>query len=211
MDPTQFDSLTRRFATPRHSRRALLTTAAGLLAGATGRAAGAQVTQVSCGNQACASNPGSCNPGCVCCVYTSPITGQVTNSRCRPAGQCGTIATVACPPGQIVGPSGVCSAPTTTTTTTTLPPCPPYTTRISGECVNPCASGTCAECSWICGVNPDGSAFCVNESWEYTGCQFSCSTVERFYDVAGIGTRDFCSPRLGLCITQVGDKVSCLQ
>ena len=77
MDPRSFDRLARSFATPK-TRRGLLGAVAALGAGLFGaRGAGAQVTQTYCGNQAVRqTNPGSCKPGCVCCVYTNPITGD---------------------------------------------------------------------------------------------------------------------------------------
>jgi hypothetical protein len=132
VDPHSFDLLARSLAAPK-SRRGLLGSLAALSAGLLEAGhAGAQVSQLSCGNKICASNPGICNDGCVCCVYTNPITGRVFNSRCRPPGTCSP-RTVACPPGQVLGPSGVCAAPTTTTTTTaTTAGCLPEETICGG-------------------------------------------------------------------------------
>ena len=39
-------------------------------------------TQACCGNMICASDPGVCKPGCVCCVYSNG------NSRCLAPGLC---------------------------------------------------------------------------------------------------------------------------
>ncbi len=115
MEPSRFDTLSRSLAAPR-TRRGLLGTLTALGAGLIGaHAAGAQVSQISCGNQACASNPGVCKPGCVCCAYTNSITGQVINSRCRPPGTCAP-GTVACPPGQVLTAAGVCGDPVGTMT-----------------------------------------------------------------------------------------------
>ena len=99
LDEDRFDDLSRRLARGLYRRQALAGLAAGVAAALGLRAtrdAGAQMTQVYCGNQACASNPGGCKPGCVCCTYTNAITGQVINSRCRPPGTCS--------PGQTICP-----------------------------------------------------------------------------------------------------------
>src|SRR5215203_6862443 len=99
MDEDRFDDLSRRLATGVSRRGAIKGIAAGLLGALWLRAtAEAQISQVACGNQSCASAPGCCNPGCVCCVYTNPFTGTVINSRCRPPGTCS--------PGIEVGGSG---------------------------------------------------------------------------------------------------------
>jgi uncharacterized protein YndB with AHSA1/START domain len=87
-------------------RRVLKGIAGGLAAGfaaAVGRReeAEAQVSQARCGNQICASNPGGCNDGCVCCVYGNG------NSRCRPPGECGS-GTETCGPGEVVDPVAGC-------------------------------------------------------------------------------------------------------
>ena len=85
------------------TRRSLIGTLAAVGAGVLGaRAADAQVSRWDCGNVVCGSNPGVCNPGCICCTY---ING---NSRCMPSARCttpGTVATTTTTP-----------APTTTTT-----------------------------------------------------------------------------------------------
>ncbi len=82
MDPRRFDTLARSLAGPK-TRRGFLGGLAALGAGLlSGRVTTAQVTQMQCGNQVCASNPGGCAPGCVCCVYSNG------NSRCRPPGTC---------------------------------------------------------------------------------------------------------------------------
>src|SRR5688572_2942234 len=76
MDGRRFDDLTRALGAP-GSRRGFLKglLGASLAAAGLGRFAGsdadAQVSQVYCGNQFCASNPGGCKPGCVCCTYTN--------------------------------------------------------------------------------------------------------------------------------------------
>lgn len=124
MDDRRFDSLARSLAAPQ-TRRALIGALAAFGAGVLGsRAAVAQVTQVQCGNKICASNPGVCNPGCVCCVYPNG------NSRCRPPGTCAP-GTAVCPPGQVLDPSGVCVTPTTTTTPA---PCGPGYDLVNGTC-----------------------------------------------------------------------------
>ena len=124
MDPTRFDALARNLAAPT-TRRGLIGTIAALGGGLmVARAGAAQVSQAQCGNVVCASNPGKCSPGCVCCVYPNG------NSRCRPPGTCSP-SEVRCPAGQVLGPSGVCIAPTTTTTaapTTTTTTATPTTT-----------------------------------------------------------------------------------
>jgi hypothetical protein len=160
MDSRRFDSLARTLAAQqsaagargRQTRRGFLGALAAVGAGLLGaRGTSAQVTQVSCGNQLCASNPGGCAPGCVCCVYTNPITGTVTNSRCRPPGTCSP-GTVACPSGQVLGPSGVCVAPTTTTTTTTTTTAAP-TCLPGGGCVpfgDACDQNADCQASWVC-------------------------------------------------------------
>ncbi len=97
MDPRRFDSLARSIAAPK-TRRGLLGTLAAFGAGLGGARAGdAQVSQAQCGNKVCASNPGVCTGGCVCCAYSNG------NSRCLPPTKCTAPGTVA-------------------TTTTTLPP-----------------------------------------------------------------------------------------
>src|SRR5215203_898452 len=117
LDEDRFDDLSRRLARGLSRRQALAGLTAGVAAALGLRAtrdAGAQVTQVYCGNPACASNPGGCKPGCVCYVYTDAV-GQVTNSRCRPPGTCS--------PGTQAGgpPTTTTSARPTTTSTTTVP------------------------------------------------------------------------------------------
>ncbi len=123
MDDQRFDDLTRTLARVLSRRSALKVAAAGLLA-AIGQRAGAdaQVTQVYCGNQFCASSPGGCKPGCVCCIYTNSV-GQVTNSRCRPPGLCapGTEAGGSVPT-TTPAPTTTTVRPTTTATPTTAAP-----------------------------------------------------------------------------------------
>ncbi len=99
MDGNRFDDMSRKLAAG-VSRRAAVKAAAAALLGAIGvrRVAGAQVTQATCGNVVCASNPGICKPGCVCCAFSNG------NSRCMPPGNCS---------GTVVGPGA---------TTTTPPP-----------------------------------------------------------------------------------------
>lgn len=88
MDSRSFDRFARSVASPK-SRRGFLGGIAALGASYLGaRHTSAQATQVDCGNQTCAKNPYGCNPDCVCCIYTNPITGKVINSRCRPPGTC---------------------------------------------------------------------------------------------------------------------------
>ncbi len=97
MDSRRFDALTQSLAAAK-TRRGLLGSLAALGAGLLGtRATEAQVTQAQCGNVICKTNPGKCNDGCVCCVYSNG------NSRCRPPGQCSPGSAV-CPAGEEVDP-----------------------------------------------------------------------------------------------------------
>jgi hypothetical protein len=135
VDARRFDSLARSMARPT-SRRGLFGSVAALAAGALGlRGADAQVSQVYCGNQLCASNPSGCKPGCVCCLYTNPITKTVINSRCRPPGTCS--------PGVEAGGSATTTTPAPTTTTpqcVTAATCP----IPSNACtVATCTNGLC--------------------------------------------------------------------
>ncbi len=140
MDGDRFDGLSRRLATG-HSRREVLTGVAvgllGMLGLRTGPATAAQTSQVQCGNVACANNPGNCNPGCVCCVYTNSITGTVINSRCRPPGTCSPGAVV-CPAGKFVDPALGC-----------------VQCRSTADCPapsGPCQTTTCV--AGVCGTSP---------------------------------------------------------
>ncbi len=116
MDPRRFDTLARSLAVPKTRRGflgGLAALGAGLLGAGAAVRADAQVTQAQCGNVVCASNPGICKPGCVCCVYPNG------NSRCRPPQDCtapGTVATTT-----TSAPTTTTIAPTTTTTTTAAP------------------------------------------------------------------------------------------
>ncbi len=160
MDARSFDRLSRSLAAPT-SRRSFLGSLAAIASGfISSRGTDAQVSQIQCGNQACASNPGSCASGCVCCAYTNSITGSVINSRCRPPGTCSP-GTVACPPGQVIGSTGTCGVPTTTTTTTPPPVCvgvTPGTAECSGDsecqpghsCLNGGCFQTCFDTSRPC-------------------------------------------------------------
>jgi hypothetical protein len=97
VDSPSFDSLARSLAA-RKSRRGVLGSLAALGAGLLGvRGSDAQGTQAQCGNKICASNPGVCSDGCVCCVYPNG------NSRCRPPGTCSP-GTAVCPAGEVVDP-----------------------------------------------------------------------------------------------------------
>ncbi len=107
MDPQSFDSLVRSLAAPK-SRRGLLGTLAALGAGLLGAHAtdAQQVTQAQCGNVICGSNPGVCNPGCVCCTYSNG------NSRCLPPTKCtapGTVATTTTTAAPLLGLGAVCT------------------------------------------------------------------------------------------------------
>ena len=112
MDGVRFDDLSRKLAAGMSRRQALKGFAAGLL-GALGLrgAADAQVSQVYCGNQFCNGNPGVCKPGCVCCIYTNPITGKVINSRCQPPNLC--TGQAICGPGKVLHPVQGCIPPCT--------------------------------------------------------------------------------------------------
>ena len=156
MDGNRFDALTRMLAERRLSRRAALAGAAGILAAGAGRNVGAQVSQVQCGNKICAHDPGVCNDGCVCCTYSNG------NSRCRPPGTCAP-GTVACPHGQVIGPSGACVAPTTTTTSTTTTPAPTTTTTTTTTATTaPPLIGDCqgTDNGGVCGAG--GAGRCDN-------------------------------------------------
>ena len=187
MDPRRFDSLTRSLASAT-TRRGLLgslaTIGAGLF-GARGNAS-AQVTQVSCGNQFCASNPGGCKPGCVCCVYTNPITGTVINSRCRPPGTCSPGTQVGGPTTAAPTTTTTTVAPTTTTTTTTTQAPTtttstttqaPTTTTTTTTTEPPCAGITCDDACCL----PGQDACLPNDSCAETcpgpgeaGCPAGC-------------------------------------
>lgn len=112
MDGDRFDQLSRAVAAGVSRRRMLAGVAAAVLGAVGGRrapGASAQVTQAQCGNVVCAKDPVRCGDGCVCCGYRN-ARGNVTNSRCRPAGQCGPGA-VLCPPGLTFSPElGRCAA-----------------------------------------------------------------------------------------------------
>src|SRR5215204_6479279 len=117
MDDRRFDALTRSLAAAK-TRRGFLGTLAAIGAGLIGaKPAGAQpVTQAFCGNVICASNPGVCKPGCVCCGYPNG------NSRCRPASECtGRGFVIPVPATTTTAPTTTTAAPTTTTTTTIAP------------------------------------------------------------------------------------------
>lgn len=110
MEDRNFDDLTRTLARGLSRRSAVKVAVAGLL-GALGHRAGAdaQVSQAFCGNVVCATDPGVCNDGCVCCGFPNG------NSRCRPADKCNG-------PGFIIPPGpATTAAPTTTSTTTAAP------------------------------------------------------------------------------------------
>ena len=112
MEDRHFDNLTRTLARGLSRRSAVKVAAAGLLGALGQRAgAGAQVTQAQCGNQLCASSPGSCKPGCVCCVYPNGV------SRCRPPQECTAPGSVATTTPTTAAPTTTTQAPTTTTTT----------------------------------------------------------------------------------------------
>ena len=168
MDGNRFDELSRRLATGT-SRRSIVTGAVSGLAGAIGLRLGAdaQVSQAQCGNRMCKNNPGVCNDGCVCCVYSNG------NNRCRPAGSCGPgVAT--CPPGEIAHPVRGCVAPPTTTTTTTVAPPATTTTTVAATTttttttIAPCGpestlcNGVCCASPCQCLVQTGGGLACAN-------------------------------------------------
>jgi hypothetical protein len=188
VDGSRFDTLTRSLAAPK-TRRGLLGSLAALGAGLLGaratEQADAQVSQLSCGNQFCASNPGGCKSGCVCCVYTNPVTNRVINSRCRPPGTCAP-GTAVCPPGQIPDASGGCAAPTTTTTTTAAP----------GQTC-PVGAGTCGGGSGVVYCRDDLRCSCETTTAGDTVCRhgpsgvcFDCATDADCAAVRGPGS--FC-------------------
>ncbi len=156
----RFDDLTLGLAAG-ISRRTVIAGAAALL-GAIGVRTGtqAQVSQVQCGNVACAANPSICTGGCVCCVYTNPITGQVFNSRCRPPGSCRSGQEG--PSTTTTTTSTTTTAPTTTTTTTVTTSPPSQGTCEAGE--NVCESGLSARCNGrddcFCFTTTTGKTFC---------------------------------------------------
>ena len=151
MDPRRFDAIARGLAAPK-TRRGVLGSLAALGAGFLGaRAADAQVTQAQCGNVVCASTPGVCKPGCVCCVYANG------NSRCRPPGTCsGTVVS----PTTTTTPAPTTTttrAPTTTTTTTTT--VAPTTTTTTTTTAGP----TCAAELERCRVDGDCCSGCCQD------------------------------------------------
>ena len=132
MDDRRFDALTRSLAAAK-TRRGFLGTLAAIGAGLIGAkpADAQQVTQAQCGNKFCASNPGVCTNGCVCCVYPNG------NSRCRPPGTCspgievvGT--TTAAPTTTTPAPTTTSTTSTTTTSTTSTTTQAPTTTTTTG-------------------------------------------------------------------------------
>ena len=159
MDSNRFDSLTRIFAS-RLSRRAAIEGAAGLLTAVGLRqGADAHVSQVRCGNQMCARDPGVCTDGCICCVYPNG------NSRCRPPGTCSPGESV-CPAGEVVDLVAGCV--TTTITTTTPPPCPSGYESIDGACYQITGPGFPAcprDCRTAGSIVQTGNFLCVS----YTG------------------------------------------
>ena len=162
MDPSRFDSLSRSLAQAK-TRRGFLAGLAALGVGLLGaRSTDAQVSQVSCGNQICASNPGGCKPGCVCCLYTNPLTGTVINSRCRPPGTCSPGTEAGGPaPTTTPLPATTTAAPTTTmapTTTTTAQP----TTTATPTTTAPTTTTTTAAPTCV-GITP-GTAQCTTSA-----------------------------------------------
>ena len=162
LDQNRFDDLSRTLATGL-SRRATLKAAGAAALGLLGLRAStaeAQVSQLQCGNKFCASNPAICNDGCVCCVYPNG------NSRCRPPGACAPGVTV-CPDGEIADPILGCVAAVG---------CPPFTTAVAGECVDPCeadpdpCTGDCQSCA----AAPNGSSICFNRASLL--CEAFCSS-----------------------------------
>ncbi len=180
VDSRSFDRLARSLATPK-TRRGLLGSLAALGAGLFGtRAVDAQVTQVSCGNQVCASNPGGCKAGCVCCVYPNG------NSRCRPPQDCaapGTVATTTTTPAPTT--TTTTPAPTTTTTSTTTTPTTTVAPLLALQevCVNvnqcdqsggptSCANNFCNFFSVVCCHTTGGSC---RDVCDCCGSGFQCS------------------------------------
>ncbi len=214
MNSRRFDSLARTLATQqgasgaqgRQTRRgflgALVAVGAGLLGA---RGTGAQVSQAQCGNKTCANNPGKCTDGCVCCVYANG------NSRCRPPGTCAP-GTVACPPGQVLGPTGVCGAPTTTTTTTTTtvaPTCAP-----GGGCVpfgEGCEQNADCAAGWVCrppDTRPEAGQTCASTGTA-GGCCLNTAVAggpcTEVADCRGAGDDDPCSAVTcegGVCVVR---------
>lgn len=204
MDPRSFDALARSLAAPK-TRRGLLGGLAALGAGLLGaRASDAQVSQTQCGNVFCGSNPGVCTNGCVCCVYGNG------NSRCRPCVSCSP-GTVACPPGQVLGPSGVCAAPTTTTTTippptTTATTTTPTTTTTTTA---PPLQGTCTAGADFCGgtgtygCNGNDICFCATTMAGATAC------VQNVVELCGGCTTDAESGPGGVCVRDTEGDCGC--
>lgn len=197
MGPHSFDSLTLSLANAK-SRRGFLGTLAALGAGLLGARASKQanahqVSQASCGNVTCKSNPGKCNPGCVCCVYGNG------NSRCRPPGTCSGGTEV----GPTTPPPTTTTAPTTTTTTTattTSAPSPDQGTCETGEeYCNSTETINCNGTGCLCDVTTSGQTVCRDQVRLCIPCttDFSC--------LGALGQVSYCFNSTEKCDCSSGD------
>ena len=105
MDGDRFDKITRSLASDASRRRVLKGIAGGIAAGFAAVAGrreqtGALAVQAICGYVVCASNPGACANGCVCCIYSNG------NSRCMSSDRC--TGTPTCGPGETFDPTLGC-------------------------------------------------------------------------------------------------------
>ena len=201
MDGRRFDELTRALGSPENRRgfvKGLL--GAGLAAVGLGRFSGsqadAQVSQVYCGNQMCASNPGGCKPGCVCCAYTNAVTGTVINSRCRPPGTCSPGTTV-CPPGTFADPALGCVACLTAAN------CP------AGG--NPCQLATCTQ--GVCGLQPGNAGATCGQTTCTGGAvtSYACNAAGACAANTPVPCDPFvCAADSIACRTQCGDDTHCV-
>ena len=190
MDGTQFDDLSRTLARGISRRSAIKALAGGLL-GALGirGAAEAQVSQIQCGNVMCATNIGICAPGCVCCVYTNPITRTVINSRCRPPGTCSPAET-RCPPDRpVYDPVRGCLC-----TSATSCPQPAASTCRVATCANGVCSTALAASNAPCGT---GKICCAGQVCTQVGTSTNCSGCGDVCD--GVGETCGGGGQAGVC------------
>jgi hypothetical protein len=219
MDGDRFDDLSRTLAAGISRRKVLAGVAAGLLGtlGIRG-SAGAGVSQIYCGNVACASSPGRCKPGCVCCVYTNPITGRVMNSRCRPPGTCNP-GDVVCPAGKVADPVRGCIDPCSGPGGCPQPP--------AGSCrVATCAtSGLCGTATapddTVCGTGRaccDGGCTTLGTTSNCSACGDACTANQACTAGACTCLYESCNGACcasgqvcigGVCTARAGEGQSC--
>lgn len=209
MDGTRFDDLSRAMAAGISRRAAMKGTVAGILAALGLRTVAEAGPQAQCGNVLCATDPGICNPGCVCCLYSNG------NSRCRPPSQCTGSGTITCPAG-----TQFC-----TITSTCSECCGDLSCDDGIDCtVDVCAGGVCTNtpndslclpsqiCDPVLGCTcPVGTKFCPNNQ----SCAECCTIDDPVCNDGFQCTVDQCilgvchhTPNDDLCVsTQICDPV----